>query len=203
MVNPEPLKRGKVLDADELERLGQFARYEDKDGDGIGYRTLPGTEHDLAAYFTRGTGHDEKALYSENNEVFKANMDRLLRKVETAKKIGPQPVQTVADNAKAGVIYYGSSAEAMKEGLHLLKNESQINLNQLRVRALPLSDQVREFIESNPVTIVVEQNRDAQLFQILCMEYPELAGKLKKVHQYDGLPLEWRFVFDEIKKALI
>ncbi|MEO0336743.1 MAG: 2-oxoacid:acceptor oxidoreductase subunit alpha, partial [Pseudomonadota bacterium] len=201
-VNPEPLKRGKVLDADDLERLGEFARYKDVDGDGIGHRTLPGTEHELAAYFTRGTGHDEKALYSEDNDVFKANMDRLLKKFETAKTMGPQPEVVQKEKAEAGLIFYGSTAEAMKEGLHLLEQDAKLSLSHLRVRALPLSEQVRKFIESNPVTIVVEQNRDAQLFKILCMEYPELAGRLKKVHQYDGLPLEGRFVFEQVRLAL-
>jgi 2-oxoglutarate ferredoxin oxidoreductase subunit alpha len=145
-VNPEPLKRGKVLTAEQLEKLGDFARYKDVDGDGIGYRTLPGTQHDLAAYFTRGTGHDEKALYSENNDIFKANMDRLLRKLETAKKIGPQPEVINLEGAKAGIIYYGSTAEAMREGLYLLQSEAALTLSQLRVKALPLSHKVREFI---------------------------------------------------------
>ena len=158
-------QRGKVLNAADLERLGQFERYKDVDGDGVCYRTIPGTEHPLAAYFTRGTGHNEKSGYSERPEDWKKNLDRLARKLETARKALPPPVIEGESGTKVGMIAYGGTHFAMVEARDQLKEEG-ISTEYCRIRALPVSDEVTHFIERHQRVYVVEQNRDAQVTSI-------------------------------------
>jgi 2-oxoglutarate ferredoxin oxidoreductase subunit alpha len=184
----EPIDRGKVLTAEDITRLGGFSRYKDVDGDGIAYRTLPGTEHPLAAYFTRGTGHDEHAIYSERPEHWLANIERLNRKFDTARAAVPAPVIDEAEGAKFGVIAYGTTHPAVVEGRALLR-QKDIAFDYMRLRALPPSDTVREFIDKHPRCYVFENNGDGQMAKILQTEYPELAPKILSLAHLDGLPL--------------
>lgn len=198
-INTSNFNRGKVLDKEDLEQMQTFARYEDTDGDGIPYRTLPGTEHPLAAYFTRGTSHDDNAKYSENHVQYKANMDRLLKKWETAKTLVPPPNIQNSDSKKIGIVYYGSTWEAMKETLALLENDS-MNVSTCRIKALPFHKDVSDFIECHEKILVVDQNRDHQMKTILGMEFPNACHKLVGIHQYDGLPLNANELHQQIMK---
>jgi len=194
-----PLDRGKVLSKADLDRLGGFARYKDVDGDGIGWRTLPGTDHPRAAYFTRGTGHDESAVYSESAEVFERNMERLARKLETARSLVPAPESHGAGGARIGIIAYGSSHPAIVEARAQLARERGLETDYLRVRAYPFSRAVHEFVERHERVYVVEQNRDGQLAALLKLDLaPELAPRLRSVAHVHGLPLDARSVTDEI-----
>lgn len=183
-----PMDRGKVLSADDLERLGGFARYKDVDGDGIGWRTLPGTDHPLAAYFARGTGHDEKATYSESPEDWLANMDRLNRKFETARKLAPKPVVDMTSDSPVGFIAYGTTDACIIEARDRLRTKG-LESNYLRIRALPLDDTTRAFIEAHERVYVVENNHDGQMAKIIQMEYPDLATRIISLAYSDGLPL--------------
>ena len=199
----KPINRGKVLDVAELEkhieRYKSFARYRDVDGDGICYRTRPGTEHPEAAYFTRGTGHTEEGGYSEKEENWVALMDRLSKKFETIRKILPAPVTLESTPpAEVGVIAFGSSDPAVQEAQVLLSERAGLPVDYLRIRALPPNEDVRRFIGSHRVTYVVEQNRDGQMAGILSMEFPEIAPKLRKVRHYDGMPLDAETVISQI-----
>ncbi len=196
----DPFIRGKVLDAPALEKLGGFHRYKDIDNDGIPYRTLTGTHHKNAAYFTRGTGHDESGYYSENPEVYKKNMDRLAKKFETAKKLVPKPVTDQKSGVKIGLLIYGSSHEATAEARFLLQ-EKNIETNCMRIRALPLSAEVEEFIDSHERVYVIEQNRDAQLFNVIRSEMPQYWQKCRCVLHYDGLPMDAEGVVEQILKS--
>ncbi|HKI19249.1 MAG TPA: 2-oxoacid:acceptor oxidoreductase subunit alpha, partial [Isosphaeraceae bacterium] len=162
----KPIQRGKVLSAADLERIGKFERYKDVDGDGVCYRTIPGTEHPLAAYFTRGTGHNDKSGYSERPEDWKKNLDRLARKLETARHALPAPVIEEKPGTKVGVIAYGGTHWAFVEARDQLRDQG-ISTDYLRLRALPASDEVRHFIERHLRVYVIEQNRDAQVTAIL------------------------------------
>jgi 2-oxoglutarate/2-oxoacid ferredoxin oxidoreductase subunit alpha len=193
----KPFDRGKVLSAQDLEKLGEFARYKDIDGDGIPYRTLPGTDHPLAAYFTRGSGHNEKAGYTEKPEDYKNLMDRLNRKFETAKKYVPLPEVDVKKGAKIGIIAFGSSDFAVKESRDQLES-GKTTTSYLRLRALPFTGEVRKFVEEHERVYVVEQDRDAQLRDLLRLEMPDLAMKLRSIRHYTGLPIDARFVTDAI-----
>jgi 2-oxoglutarate ferredoxin oxidoreductase subunit alpha len=195
----KPFDRGKVLNAEQLEKAGVFERYKDVDGDGIPYRTLPGTDHPLAAYFVRGSGHSEKATYSEKPEDYKYLMDRLNRKFDTARKYVPKPVVDTNKAAKVGVIAFGSSDFAVRESRDQLK-VSNLETSYLRLKALPFTEEMTKFVESHDRLYVVEQDRDAQLRSLLTLEYPQYATKLRSVLHYDGLPLDARFVTDEILK---
>jgi 2-oxoglutarate ferredoxin oxidoreductase subunit alpha len=181
--------RGKVLNAADLERLGGFERYRDVDGDGIPYRTLPGTKHKSAAFFTRGSGHNEKATYSERPDDYKRNMDRLVKKYETSKKFIPQPVIDNVSGAKVGIIAFGSTDSAMREARDLM-NEQGIKTNYLLLKALPLVDEVFDFIKNNDVIYVVEQDRDAQLLKIIFMDYKDKEDKLRSVLHYSGMTVD-------------
>ena len=196
-----PYDRGKVLSADDLNRLGEFARYRDVDGDGIPYRTLPGTEHPLAAYFTRGSGHNEKARYSERPEDFENLMDRLARKHETACSRVPEPIVEYEEGAELGLIAYGSSHDAVSECRDQLRQEQGLVTNYLRVRALPLSPAVREFVKRCRRVYVVEQNRDGQMGDLIKLEVEENITKIRKILHYNGLPLDAGFVSREILSA--
>lgn len=194
-----PLDRGKVLDAEALDKVEEFARYRDVDGDGIPYRTLPGTPHPKAAFFTRGTGHTDKATYSEKAEDWQNNIDRLARKFATARKEVPAPIVQNSENPKAAIIAYGSSDIAVEEARELLRRDG-FETDYLRIRALPLSAEVREFIAANEVVYVVEQNRDAQMAKIICQDYPDLAPRIRSILHYNGLSLDAQTVIDGLKK---
>ncbi len=189
-VYPEkPIQRGKVLNAADLERLGQFERYRDVDGDGICYRTIPGTENPLAAYFTRGTGHNEKSGYSERPQDWKKNLDRLALKLETARKTVPAPIIEGQFGAPVGLIAYGGTDFAMAEARDLLSQEG-INTEYCRIRALPVSDDVVRFIERHQRVYVIEQNRDAQVTTLLRSQLRgALADRLVPITHYNGMPI--------------
>jgi 2-oxoglutarate ferredoxin oxidoreductase subunit alpha len=194
----KPLDRGKVLGKAELEKLGSFARYADVDGDGICWRTLPGTDHPAAAYFTRGTGHNEKALYSERPDDWARNMARLARKIDGARAAAPQP-EIDARGAQVGIVSCGTSRYAVEESRAQLRKERGIEADHLRVRAFPFADAVREFVAAHPRVYVVDQNRDGQLGQLLRLELPaELLPRLRPVAHMTGLPLDARSLTDEI-----
>ncbi len=194
-----PLARGKVLARVDLERLGGFARYQDVDGDGVGWRTLPGTDHPAAAYFTRGTGHDEKAVYSEKPEVFERNMVRLARKLEGAREAAPGPVAEGSGTAEVGLIAYGSTHWAMVESRDQLRREHGLETDYLRVRAFPFAREVQDFVASHRRVYVVEQNRDGQMCQLLKLDLAEgLVPRLRSVCHIHGLPVDARSITDEI-----
>ncbi len=195
----KPLDRGKVLSKEDLDRLGSFARYKDVDGDGIGYRTLPGTEHPNAAWFARGSGHNEKAQYSERPDDYVTNLDRLDRKWETARKIVPGPVlERSIPGAKVGIIAFGSSHWAMVETMDQLQ-EQGLGADYLRLRAYPFSAAVHEFIAAHERVYVVDQNRDGQMLQLIKLDTAsENVVKLRSVRHYNGHPLDARFVTDSI-----
>ncbi|MGB8063587.1 MAG: 2-oxoacid:acceptor oxidoreductase subunit alpha [Candidatus Sulfotelmatobacter sp.] len=194
-----PIKRGKVLSKEDLDRLGGFARYQDVDGDGIGYRTLPGTSHPAAAYFARGSGHNEKAQYSERADDFENNMERLNRKFETARSFVPRPEITRGNTAKIGIIGYGTSHWGISESRDQLRDEYKIETDYLRLRAYPFTREVHEFIEQHERTYVVEQNRDAQMLSLLKLDLkPQLIGRLRSLAHITGLPLDARSITDEL-----
>lgn len=193
----QPMTRGKVLDAEALEKVEKFKRYEDVDGDGIAYRTLTGTAHPEAAYFTRGTGHDEAGGYSENPEVYKKNMLRLLRKFETAKGLVPKPVQDSRANIRIGLVVYGTTHEAVSEARFLLQQQG-IDTNCLRIRALPFCAEVEEFLHNHERIYVIEQNRDAQMLTLIRAEMPQFWQKCHSVLHFDGLPIDADTVVEQI-----
>jgi 2-oxoglutarate ferredoxin oxidoreductase subunit alpha len=193
-----PITRGKVLTAEEVNKLGGFQRYADVDGDGIPYRTLPGGASPLATYFTRGSGHNAKAGYSERPDDYKNNVDRLTRKFETARKFVPKPVLLKGDGAKEGLIAFGTSHDGVIEARDRMKAELGKSYNYLRLRALPFTAEVDEFINQHEIIWVVEQNRDGQLAMILRTEYPQFATRFRSVLHYDGLPLDAQSVIDLI-----
>jgi 2-oxoglutarate/2-oxoacid ferredoxin oxidoreductase subunit alpha len=195
----KPLDRGKVLNAEQLSKLGEFARYQDVDGDGIGYRTLTGTDHPKAAYFTRGSGHNEKAQYSERPDDYQHNMERLSRKFETARTHVPRPELVRNGGSKVGVIAYGTTDFALRESLEQLEKEFQIPADYLRLRAYPFHKDVADFVAAHERVYVVEQNRDAQMLQLLKLDLD--AGqvtKLRSVLHFNGLPIDARSITEEI-----
>jgi 2-oxoglutarate ferredoxin oxidoreductase subunit alpha len=186
----KPLRRGKVLSAEDLERIGQFARYQDVDGDGIPYRTLPGTRHPLAPYFTRGSGHNERAGYSERPEDYKNNVDRLERKFETARKFVPAPVIDENPKAEVGIIGYGTSNWAILEARDRLRDQQGLHASYLRLRAYPFNSELHDFVRKHRRLYVVDQNRDAQMLNLIKLELD--ADQIRKLHSiryYDGLPI--------------
>ena len=194
--------RGKVMSAEELEAGRDFGRYKDVDGDGIPWRTLPGTHQSKGAFFTRGTTRDPYARYSERGPDYTYNMERLLRKFETAAALVPQPVLRAARRAsREGVIYFGSTSPAMSEALDVLEAEG-LELDALRLRAFPFPDSVAEFIEAHDRVFVVEQNRDGQMHSLLVNELAIDPARLMKVLHYDGTPITARFIAGAIRKAL-
>jgi len=188
-----PMDRGKVLTAEDIERAGRFARYEDVDGDGIGYRTLPGIDHPLGAYFARGTGHNARAIYSERPDDWVENMARLRRKWETARTLVPRPVVDQVSGAEIGLIAFGSTDPCVVEARDQLSTRG-IMTSYLRLRALPLEDTTRRFIENHERVYVVENNTDGQMASILHMEYPDLASRIHSIAYSDGLPLSPRWL---------
>ncbi|HYF50366.1 MAG TPA: 2-oxoacid:acceptor oxidoreductase subunit alpha [Planctomycetota bacterium] len=198
----KPISRGKVLSAEQLEALKaqgkSFERYRDVDGDGVPYRTLPGTNHPNAAYFTRGSGHNEKAQYSEKPDDYVRNMDRLAKKIETAKKFIPAPIRKGDANAEVGVIAFGSTEAAMQEAMDQLA-AAGVKIDYLRVRAYPFTESVGSFIASKKRVYIVEQNRDAQLKALLKIDLgAEHIAKFRSVLHYDGMPIDARSISDNI-----
>jgi 2-oxoglutarate/2-oxoacid ferredoxin oxidoreductase subunit alpha len=194
-----PIKRGKVLSKEDLDRLGSFARYQDVDGDGVGYRTLPGTDHPGAAYFARGSGHNEKSQYSERPDDFERNMERINRKFETARSFVPRPEVVAAGKSKIGIIAYGTSHWAIVESRDQLSHEYECETDYLRLKAYPFTREVHEFIEQHERVYVVEQNRDAQMLSLLKLDIPpEWTTRLRSLSHIHGLPLDARSVTDEI-----
>ncbi len=195
----EPMNRGKVLSKEDLDKLGSFSRYEDVDGDGIAYRTLPGTAHHKAAYFTRGTGHTEKATYSEREDDWTANLDRLGRKWETARGMMPEPIIRDKKGAKIGLIACGTSDNAVGESQVQLERENELPTSYLRIRGFPFSHDVLDFISRHERIYVVDQNRDGQLQTLIRMEFPGIpSDKIRNVRYYGGMPLDARTVTDSI-----
>jgi 2-oxoglutarate ferredoxin oxidoreductase subunit alpha len=194
------MDRGKVLTAEDLNRLeGKWARYRDVDGDGIGWRTLPGTDHPMAAYFTRGTGHTELATYSERPDHWEQNMERLGRKFETARKLVPIPVEDRVEGAEIGFIGYGSTDPAIIEARARLEKKG-LKTSYLRLRALPLADSVESFIRAHDRVYVVELNTDAQMTQLVRLVAPDLAGKVFPLNHNDGLPLTARWIVEALEQ---
>ncbi len=195
----KPMARGKVLSEEDLKRLPRFERYRDVDGDGIAYRTLPGTNHPAAGYLLRGSGHDEKAHYSERPEDYVGNVDRLARKFETARKRVPHPIMQEAENPDFGIIAYGSTHWAILETLDQLKQEHGLRASYCRVRGFPFTDEVFDFIHRHRRVYLVEQNRDGQMYSLLRLELDaEGVKKLHSVRHYNGLPIDARSVTDSI-----
>ena len=194
--------RGKVMTAEELESGKDFGRYKDVDGDGIPWRTIPGTHPTKGSFFTRGTTRDPYARYSEKGVDYIYNMERLLRKFETAATLVPQPLVRLAKKpSKYGVIYFGSTSPAMEEALDILDEEGT-GLDALRLRAFPFPKSVKEFIDSHDKVFVVEQNRDAQMHTLLMNELEIMKSNLVKVLHYDGTPITARFIVKAIEKNL-
>jgi 2-oxoglutarate/2-oxoacid ferredoxin oxidoreductase subunit alpha len=197
----EPMNRGKVLSADDVKALGgSFARYRDEDGNGVGPRTLPGTDAMGAAYFTRGTGHTDTATYSERPGDWQQNLARLDRKHEHARSLVPKP-EIHGSGAKLGVIAMGSADPAIVEARVIMSTKG-LDTDYMRVRALPFSTEVREFIATHESVVVVEMNQHGQLAILLRTEYPEFATKIKSIAHCDGLPLSGEFVAQSVQKLL-
>ncbi len=197
----EPMHRGKVLDADQLEAFikqhGKWGRYLDVDGDGIAYRTLPGTDHPMAAYFARGTGHNEMASYSERSDDWVNNMQRLHKKLQTARGFLPKPVADINPAKKIGILSFGTNDPAIQEARDMLKAQ-HIETNYMRVRALPLDSSVTDFINSHDRIYIPENNFDGQLYQIICLDHPQDLTHLKSLPLGDGLPMTAQWLFDKI-----
>jgi len=193
-----PLDRGKVLTKEDLDRLGGFARYRDVDGDAIGWRTLPGTRHPKAAYFTRGSGHNDAAGYTEKPDEYLAIMDRLTRKFENARKAVPAPVTVKNGTSKVGFLAFGTTDFAMRESLDQIKKEYGQDADYMRIRAYPFTSEIHDFVASHERIYVVEQDRDAQLASLLKLDLPaEQTVKLRSILHYNGLPIDARSITDE------
>ncbi len=192
-----PLDRGKVLTAEDLQKSADWGRYRDPDGDGIPFRTLPGTDHPAAAYFTRGSGHNENAGYSERPEDWLKNMDRLTRKHDTARTVVPKPVVD-GSGSEIGIIAFGTTDPAIVEGRDLLRNKADTATDYMRLRALPMGQEVTDFIASHERVYVVEMTTDAQLHALLRLHAPEHAMRLRSIAHNDGLPLTAQLVAGRI-----
>jgi 2-oxoglutarate ferredoxin oxidoreductase subunit alpha len=198
----KPFDRGKVLSKEDLERLaGEWARYQDVDGDGVTYRTLPGTDHPAAGFFTRGSGHDEHARYTENAGAYARNMDRLNRKFETARKALPAPIIDESAKSRVGLIAFGSTHVAVIEARERLA-ESGRAFDYMRIRALPLSAGVADFVRKHERVYVVEQNRDGQMFDLIRLAVPpDLNERLRSIRHYDGQPIPADSIVEPLMEA--
>jgi 2-oxoglutarate ferredoxin oxidoreductase subunit alpha len=198
-VYPEkPQDRGKVLTAEQLKELGSFARYRDVDGDAIGWRTLPGTNHPKAAYFTRGSGHNDAATYTERPDEYQAVMDRLSRKFENARKLVPAPVAVKNGTSKIGFLAFGTTDFALRESLDQIKKEYKQDVDYMRIRAYPFAHEIHDFVAAHERVYVVEQDRDAQLASLLKLDLPaDQVTKLRCILHYNGLPLDARTITEE------
>jgi 2-oxoglutarate ferredoxin oxidoreductase subunit alpha len=192
-----PVNRGKLLTAAKLKELGEWGRYKDVDGDGIAYRTIPGDG--LPVYFTRGSGHNAKGQYSERPDDYVENMDRLNRKFETARKYVPKPVIESNPKAKIGFIAYGTSEYATQESRDQLREETSVETSYFRLRAYPFTEELAAFVDAHERVYVIEQNRDAQLLQLMKLELmPDQQKKLRSVLHYNGLPIDARSITDDV-----
>ncbi len=191
--------RGKVLNAEQLNEMKDWGRYLDIDGDGIPYRTLPGTNHMKGAFFTRGSGHDEYARYTEKPDAYIRNMDRLLKKWETAKTVVPKPVITGDKAAKTGIIAYGTTDHAVRECLDRMPKAP---IKYLRLTAYPFTPEVEDFIKSCDTVYVIEQNRDAQMKQLIDADLPGYQNKLKSIRYYGGYPISADLVERELSQKM-
>ena len=196
-----PLNRGKVLNADQLQELinkqERYGRYKDYDGDGVAYRTLPGNPHPNAAFLSRGTGHNEYAIYSEKPVDWQNNLDRLERKHNTARILVPQPIIDDNPAAEVGLIAFGSADVAVLEARDRLR-KAGVEIAYLRVRALPLGEPLRLFLERYARIYVVEMNQDAQLHQLVVLHAPELGHKVRSTHICNGMPISARFITENV-----
>jgi 2-oxoglutarate/2-oxoacid ferredoxin oxidoreductase subunit alpha len=193
--------RGKVLNAAQLEAAADWGRYKDVDGDGIPVRTYPGTHPTKGSYFTRGTSHDEYARYTEDSDIYVKNMDRLIKKFETAKTLVPAPEYRKRDKAKYGMLYFGTSTQAAEEAQDLLGQEG-VQLDAIRIKAFPFAQEVIDFIESYDYVFIIEQNRDAQLRSLLMIEGDLNPKKLVKIINYDGMPITAALIMKQIQMAM-
>jgi 2-oxoglutarate ferredoxin oxidoreductase subunit alpha len=195
----KPISRGKVLTAEKLTELqGKWGRYDDVDGDGIPWRTLPGTDHPFASYFTRGSGHDAFARYSERPQDYKDTVDRLAKKYETAKLFVPHPVIDVREGANIGFIAYGTTTWALEESRDQLRRERNVETSYFRLRALPFTDELKAFVAAHERIYVVEQNRDGQMADMIRLVVGEDQRKLRKILHYTGLPCDARTITDAV-----
>jgi 2-oxoglutarate ferredoxin oxidoreductase subunit alpha len=193
------IDRGKVLDAETLARIGEWGRYKDVDGDGIPYRTIPGSS--MPAYFTRGSGHNEKGQYSERPDDYVNNMDRLRRKFDTARQHVPGPEVVHENGAEIGIIGYGTSHWAIEESRGQLEREFGIRTGYFRLRAYPFTAELDEFVDRYQRIYVVEQNRDAQMLGLMRLDCtPDRVARLRSVLHYSGLPIDARSVTDSIEE---
>lgn len=194
--------RGKVLDAEGLDKVEKFGRYLDVDGDGIPYRTIPGTHPTKGAFVARGTSRDEYAVYTEDGNVYQKNMDRLMKKWDTAKELVPAPQFYQSSNSRPnGVIFFGTSTYAAEEAVELLKAEG-IELDAMRPRAFPFSKEFEEFVASHEKVFVIEQNRDAQFRSMMMIELDADPAKLVSILNYNGTPITADDIFKQIKGSL-
>jgi 2-oxoglutarate/2-oxoacid ferredoxin oxidoreductase subunit alpha len=193
----KPINRGKVLTDETLKKIGEWGRYKDVDGDGIPYRTIPGDG--MPAYFARGSGHNARGQYSERPDDYVENMDRLARKFETARRHVPAPVVDRNPQAKIGFIGYGTSHYATEESRDQLREEMKVETSYFRLRAYPFTEELAAFIDAHDRLYVIEQNRDAQLLQLMKLELtPERVSKLRSVLHYNGLPIDARSISDDV-----
>jgi 2-oxoglutarate ferredoxin oxidoreductase subunit alpha len=194
----KPLDRGKVLTKEDLEKLGGFARYRDVDGDAVGWRTLPGTDHPKAAYFTRGSGHNDAAGYTEKPDEYQQVMDRLVRKFESARKLVPAPVVVKSGTSKIGFLAYGTTDFALRESMDQIKKEYGKDVDYMRIRAYPFAHEIHDFVAQHERVYVVEQDRDAQLASLLKLDLPaDQVVKLRSILHYNGLPIDARTITEE------
>ncbi|MFD2519397.1 2-oxoacid:acceptor oxidoreductase subunit alpha [Emticicia soli] len=195
--------RGKVLTAEDLEGMGRFGRYLDVDGDGIPYRTYPGTHPTKGSYFTRGTSRDEYAVYTEDSAVYIRNMERLVKKWETAKTLVPKPYFYQQKNmSPIGVIFFGTSTYSSEEAIDILRAQ-EVVMDAMQIKAFPFNEEVAQFIEDHDVVYVIEQNRDAQMRSLLINELEINPKKLIRVLNYDGMPITADKIVKEINKTLV
>jgi 2-oxoglutarate/2-oxoacid ferredoxin oxidoreductase subunit alpha len=193
----KPINRGKLLTPETLKKIGEWGRYKDVDGDGIPYRTIPGDG--MPAYFARGSGHNAKGQYSERPDDYVDNMDRLSRKFDTARTHVPQPVVQQNPKAKIGLIAYGTSHYALEESRDQLREETNVETSYFRLRAYPFTEDLAAFVDAHERIYIVEQNRDAQLLQLMKLELtPEQQTKLRTVLHYNGLPIDARSITDDV-----
>jgi 2-oxoglutarate ferredoxin oxidoreductase subunit alpha len=193
----KPIDRGKLLTPEVMKKLGEWGRYKDVDGDGIAYRTVPGDG--MPSYFTRGSGHNAKGQYSERPDDYVENMDRLARKFESARAAVPKPVVETVAGAKIGLIGYGTSHWAITESRDQLREETDVKASYFRLRAYPFNEELVAFVDAHERVYIVEQNRDAQLLQLLRLELtPDRILKLRSVLHYNGLPIDARSVTDDV-----
>ena len=193
----KPINRGKVLTSETLKRIGEWGRYKDVDGDGIPYRTVPGDG--MPAYFARGSGHNAKGQYSERPDDYVDNMDRLARKFETARQYVPKPAVDMNPKAKIGFIGFGTSEYAIQESRDQLRDETNVDTSYFRLRGYPFTEELIAFVDAHERIYVIEQNRDAQLLQLMKLELtPERVSRLRSVLHYNGLPIDARSITDDV-----